>query len=146
MLSLLVTWLLRLPSNLFLLLPRFLARKYFKQLFSSGGRTDPTNASSVLKMLAANPGESGITVQWQSVSGKYYYLERAANLVPQPAFARVYNNLFGQPGGVVKESVPHFAYFTNSRKSLARGHKHALGFGQKPNCHRYLEFVTPCHG
>jgi len=60
--------------------------------------TIPTNASSVLKMLAATPGESGITVQWQSVSGKSYYLERAANLAEQPSFATVSSNIFGQAG------------------------------------------------
>jgi hypothetical protein len=60
--------------------------------------TTPTNASSVLKMLAATPGESGITVQWQGVSGKFYYLERATNLGEQPSFVTVSSNIFGQAG------------------------------------------------
>jgi hypothetical protein len=60
--------------------------------------TIPTNASSVLKMLAANPGDSGITVQWQSVPGKFYYLQRATNLALQPAFVTVSSNIFAAPG------------------------------------------------
>jgi len=60
--------------------------------------TIPTNASSVLKMLAATPGDSGITVQWQSVSGKFYYLERATHLAEEPSFATVSSNIPGQAG------------------------------------------------
>jgi hypothetical protein len=60
--------------------------------------TNPTNTLSVLRMLTATPGESGITVQWQSVSGKVYYLERATDLSIQPAFVTVSSNIVGQTG------------------------------------------------
>jgi hypothetical protein len=36
--------------------------------------TDPTNSLSALKMLASSTGISGVTVSWQSVGGKTYYL------------------------------------------------------------------------
>jgi hypothetical protein len=62
--------------------------------------TDPTHASSVLKMRAPawtnNP--SGIAVTWQSVGGVPYFLERSTKLGDQPAFSLLQSNLVGQPG------------------------------------------------
>jgi hypothetical protein len=58
--------------------------------------TCPTNALSVLKCgLPAGDG-SGITVSWQSVDAKTYYLEHSTNLLSQPAFLSVQSNIAGQ--------------------------------------------------
>ncbi len=60
--------------------------------------TDPTNLLSVLKMLAPSNSVSGVTVSWQSVGGKTYYLQRGTNLAQQPALSSLQSNLVGQPG------------------------------------------------
>jgi hypothetical protein len=60
--------------------------------------TDPTNASSVLTMLAPSNSLTGIAVPWQSVSGVTYYLQRSTNLDVQPAFVSLRSNLLGQAG------------------------------------------------
>ena len=63
--------------------------------------TNPTNALSVLQMLAPSNTASGITVQWQSVSGIVYYLQRSTNLTAQPTFLSVQSNLVGQAGTTI---------------------------------------------
>jgi hypothetical protein len=60
--------------------------------------TDPTNASSVLHVLSATAAAPGVSVTWQSVSGKTYFLERATDLGAQPAFLPLATNIVGQPG------------------------------------------------
>lgn len=40
----------------------------------------------------------GATLTWQSVSNRFYFIERATNLSVAPAFLRVQSNLPGQPG------------------------------------------------
>jgi hypothetical protein len=60
--------------------------------------TNPTNALSVLMMLAPSNSVSGVAVLWQSVSGIRYYMQRSTNLGVQPAFASVQSNLLGQAG------------------------------------------------
>jgi hypothetical protein len=60
--------------------------------------TDPTNALSVLTMLAPSNSLTGIAVPWQSVSGVTYYLQRSTNLDVQPAFVSLRSNLTGQAG------------------------------------------------
>jgi len=42
--------------------------------------TDPTNSLSVLKMLTPSNSLSGITVLWQSVIDRTYFLQRSTNL------------------------------------------------------------------
>jgi hypothetical protein len=59
--------------------------------------TDPTNASSVLTMLAPSGSLAGVLVPWQSVSGVTYYLQRATNLAAQPQFSALQSNILGQP-------------------------------------------------
>jgi hypothetical protein len=59
--------------------------------------TDPTQASSVLKMLTASNSGSGITVRWQSVSGVNYYLQRSS-LLESASFSTLQSNLVGQVG------------------------------------------------
>ena len=60
--------------------------------------TDPTSALSVLKLLAPTGDVSGVTVSWQSVTNRSYWLERATNLASAPAFSSVASNLAGQLG------------------------------------------------
>ena len=59
--------------------------------------TDPTQASSVLKMLAASNGGLGITVTWQSVGGVNYYLQRSS-LSGSASFSTLQSNIVGQAG------------------------------------------------
>ena len=42
--------------------------------------TDPTNPASVLCMLSAKPGAAGVTIAWQSVSNRTYFVQRSAVL------------------------------------------------------------------
>ena len=60
--------------------------------------TDPTDPSSALRMLAASNNLSGITVSWQSVSGRTYYLQRGTNLLQTPALSALQSNIVGQAG------------------------------------------------
>lgn len=57
--------------------------------------TNPTNAASFLQMYSATPTNdaSGVTVSWQSVSGKMYLLQRSANL---SVFSTIQSNITGQ--------------------------------------------------
>lgn len=59
--------------------------------------TDPTNAASFLGMMEGGMLEAGggIVVRWQSVAGKLYHVDRATNLVEDPAFT---NWMAGVPG------------------------------------------------
>ena len=61
---------------------------------------NPTNALSVLKMLAPSATNSprGLVVGWHSVSGIPYYLQRSSNLGAQPAFITIQSNIVGQAG------------------------------------------------
>jgi len=58
--------------------------------------TDPTNALSVLRMLAPTSRVPGITVQWQSANGVTYFLQRSTNL--NSPFTTLATDLFGYPG------------------------------------------------
>jgi hypothetical protein len=60
--------------------------------------TDPTNTLSVLKMLSPASAESGVTVSWQSVNTRSYFLERAMDIGAQPPFHLLQSNLTGQSG------------------------------------------------
>jgi hypothetical protein len=60
--------------------------------------TDPTNGVSVLQMLAPTYGASGVTVTWQSVTNRSYYLQRSLDLSAQSPFLNVRSNIVGQAG------------------------------------------------
>ncbi len=60
--------------------------------------TDPTNAVSVLQMLVPTNGATGVTVTWQSVTNRSYYLQRSVDLSVQPPFVNVQSNIVGQVG------------------------------------------------
>jgi hypothetical protein len=61
---------------------------------------NPTNSASVLAMLplAATNLTNGVTVSWDSVNTRMYYLLRSTNLAVQPAFSAIQSNLVGQAG------------------------------------------------
>jgi hypothetical protein len=61
--------------------------------------TEPTISSSVLKLM--NPTvdiSAGITLTWQSVSNRIYFLQRGADLLAQPPFSTIQSNIIGQAG------------------------------------------------
>ena len=76
--------------------------------------TNPTNNSSILQMLAPSNNISGVTVSWQSVSGRTYYLQRGTNLLLQPALLSIQSNIVGQAGTtsftdtIAKNAGPYF--------------------------------------
>jgi hypothetical protein len=61
---------------------------------------NPTNALSVLKMLAPVKTNSpaGLVVTWESVNTRTYYLQSSTNLGAQPAFSTIQSNIVGQAG------------------------------------------------
>jgi PKD repeat protein len=60
--------------------------------------TDPTNALSLLQVLAPTNAVSGITVTWQSVTNRSYYLQRSLDLSAHPLFVDMQSNIVGQAG------------------------------------------------
>ena len=61
---------------------------------------NPTNPASILAMLppVATNNASGVTIRWQSVNNRTYYLQRGSDLTAQPVFSTIQNNLAGQAG------------------------------------------------
>jgi hypothetical protein len=60
--------------------------------------TIPIDGSSLLRVTALAGAAPGITVTWQSVSGRTYFLQRSDNLAAQPAFSTVQTDIAGQSG------------------------------------------------
>ena len=58
--------------------------------------TDPTNSLSILRMLKPTFAPTGLRLSWQSISGKFYLLKKASNLVDVPVFSIVASNIVGQ--------------------------------------------------
>jgi len=58
--------------------------------------TDPTNALSVLRLLALEFSGNNVSVRWQSLAGVSYFLERSADLAATPRFMPLATNLPGQ--------------------------------------------------
>jgi PKD repeat protein len=61
-------------------------------------RTDPTNALSVLRLLSASSDGTNLTVNWQSIAGVSYLLERSTDLSASPPFLPLASGLEGRPG------------------------------------------------
>jgi hypothetical protein len=59
--------------------------------------TDPTSVLVMCPPLAAN-NAMGVTVTWQSVSNRIYYLQSGCDLAAQPIFTTIQSNIMGQPG------------------------------------------------
>jgi hypothetical protein len=59
---------------------------------------DPTNATSVLRMLASTRTVSAVTVSWASVTNRSYWLERSTNLSRVPKFSVARSKISGQAG------------------------------------------------
>ena len=61
---------------------------------------NPTNPASVLAMLPPPPANNsaGVTVTWQSMNNRTYYIQRTTDLTAQPAFSAIQSNLVGQTG------------------------------------------------
>ena len=47
-------------------------------------------------MLAPGKNASGVTVSWESVNTRTYYLQRSTDLAAQPAFLTIQSNIVGQ--------------------------------------------------
>jgi hypothetical protein len=60
--------------------------------------TDPTNATSTLRIVYATNSVSGTVVNWTSVTNRTYWLESSTNLARSPDFSLVQSNLAGQAG------------------------------------------------
>ncbi|HEY1789943.1 MAG TPA: choice-of-anchor Q domain-containing protein [Verrucomicrobiae bacterium] len=60
----------------------------------------PTNPASVLAMFppATTNNLAGIIVRWKSVNGVQYLLQRSTNLLAQPVFPVIQENIHGQAG------------------------------------------------
>jgi hypothetical protein len=75
---------------------------------------NPTNPASVLAMSSAvsTNSASGITVTWQSVNNRTYYLQRGSDLTA--SFSTVQSNIVGQAGTTsyadtsATNAVPYF--------------------------------------
>jgi hypothetical protein len=60
--------------------------------------TIPIDPSSALRLLNPAKAVSGVTVSWQSVTNRTYFLERASSLGAAPSFSLLTSNLVGQAG------------------------------------------------
>src|SRR5207245_511486 len=60
--------------------------------------TNPTDSSSGLWILTPSNNASGITITWQSVNTRTYYVQRATNLSSQPVFLPLSGYITGQSG------------------------------------------------
>jgi hypothetical protein len=58
--------------------------------------TIPTNALSVLRLLTPVSDGTNLTVSWESVAGRSYFLERAPDLSGTSAFTPIASNVLGQ--------------------------------------------------
>ncbi len=58
-----------------------------------GAGTVPTNALSALKMLGTTQAVVGVSVTWQSVFSRKYWIERSTNLTAVPAFRGLQSNI-----------------------------------------------------
>jgi hypothetical protein len=66
------------------------------QEFMAGA--NPTNAASALRVLSVSPGSAGVTVTWQTVTNRNYFVERATDCTRQMSFSRIASNIAGGVG------------------------------------------------
>jgi hypothetical protein len=59
--------------------------------------TNPTNALSALRLFSPTFATPGMIVNWQSVSGRNYFLERGTDLSAQPPFHPLATDIIGKP-------------------------------------------------
>jgi hypothetical protein len=59
-------------------------------------QTDPLNPLSTLRLLSASLDGTNVTVNWQSVAGVRYVMERSTNLSASPPFLPLASGLTGQ--------------------------------------------------
>ena len=81
--------------------------------------TNPTNVSSVLRLVSALPAGTNVTITWQSVTGINYFLERSTNLAA-PFFGPLATNLLGQTGTTT---------YTDTNATVAPYHFYRVGVG-----------------
>jgi PKD domain-containing protein len=61
--------------------------------------TIPTDSNSFLQILPPSlTNSTGVTITWQSVSNRTYFLQTGTNLSFQPAFVSIQSNIVGQAG------------------------------------------------
>jgi len=60
--------------------------------------TIPTDSTSVLKLynLVLTNGPAGLVLNWQSVSNRSYFVQRAMGLIPAGGFSTIASSLPGQ--------------------------------------------------
>jgi hypothetical protein len=58
--------------------------------------TDPTDATSLLQLATPPQTNASITITWQSVAGRFYFLQRGTNVTR--SFSTIQSNLLGQAG------------------------------------------------
>jgi len=58
--------------------------------------TVPTNAASVLRLFAPTGTVAGVTVRWQSVLSRKYFVERSSDVGTPPVFSVIQTNIPGQ--------------------------------------------------
>ena len=80
-------------------------------------QTDPTDTSSVLRMLSVTNDVLRDIVNWSSVTGVRYFLQRSANLGAQPPFVTIATNLLGAAGTT---SYTNVYSFTNAPAAYYR--------------------------
>ncbi len=56
-------------------------------------------------MLTASPGPAGVTVSWQSVPNRSYFLESSSSLEVQFPFQVLVSNIVGQPGSATFNDI-----------------------------------------
>jgi hypothetical protein len=58
--------------------------------------TDPTDSQSVLKLQTPSFVGSNVSLRWQSVSNRIYFLQRSRNLPPAAQFQLIATNICGK--------------------------------------------------
>jgi hypothetical protein len=60
--------------------------------------TVPTNSLSMLKVTSFIRNASGVTLTWQSVTNRNYFIQRSSNLTSPSGFKLIQGEIIGQPG------------------------------------------------